>query len=136
MNDTIFDLMFIIVPIFIAIVFIFTIAMIISPKLRGKFMSRQIRATKYMIDESKDDLSSLGKTMGNIGINVKKGILDENEETLKDLTRREASIDAEGIEIKTRAIKDGFSKNTIYCKHCGAVIDEDSKFCKKCGKEQ
>lgn len=134
--DIIFDLMFIIVPIFIGCVFVITIVSIISPKFRGKLMSRQIRATKYMIDESKDDLSNLGTTMGNIGINVKKGILDQNEDTLRDLTIREANIDKEGIEIRTRAIKDGFSKDTMFCKHCGATIDEDSKFCKKCGKEQ
>ena len=24
----------------------------------------------------------------------------------------------------------------IYCKHCGELIDEDSKFCNHCGKEQ
>ena len=35
-----------------------------------------------------------------------------------------------------RAIKDGFMDKQIYCKHCGASIDEDSRFCKKCGKEQ
>lgn len=28
------------------------------------------------------------------------------------------------------------NENQIYCKHCGSQIDEDSKFCKKCGKEQ
>ena len=26
--------------------------------------------------------------------------------------------------------------NKVYCKHCGASIDADSKFCKICGKEQ
>ena len=74
--------------------------------------------------------------MGNIGVNIRKNILDENEDTLRDLTIREANIDKEGIKIKTRAIKDGLSKDNMYCKHCGETIDEDSKFCKKCGKEQ
>ena len=134
--DIIFDLMLIIVPIFIGAIFVITIVSIISPKFRGKLMSRQIKATKYMIDESKDDLSNLGTTMGNIGVNIRKNILDENEDTLRDLTIREANIDKEGIKIKTRAIKDGLSKDNMYCKHCGETIDEDSKFCKKCGKEQ
>jgi len=134
--DIIFNLMFIIVPIFIGCMFVVAIASIISPKFRGKLMSRQIKAAKYMIDESKDDLTNLGTTMGNIGINTKKNILDQNEDMLRDLTIREANIDKEGIEIKTRAIKDGFSKDTMFCKYCGTTIDEDSKFCKKCGKEQ
>ena len=28
------------------------------------------------------------------------------------------------------------SQNKAYCKECGAEIDVDSKFCKKCGKQQ
>ncbi|MBR0385607.1 MAG: zinc-ribbon domain-containing protein [Erysipelotrichaceae bacterium] len=24
----------------------------------------------------------------------------------------------------------------VYCKYCGALIDADSRYCKKCGKEQ
>ena len=28
------------------------------------------------------------------------------------------------------------TRNNAYCKECGAAIDTDSKFCKKCGKEQ
>ena len=24
----------------------------------------------------------------------------------------------------------------VFCKHCGSKIDADSKFCKKCGREQ
>lgn len=27
-------------------------------------------------------------------------------------------------------------EETMFCKHCGTPIDIDSKFCKKCGKEQ
>jgi uncharacterized membrane protein len=55
--------MFICVPIFILITFIFTIAFIFSPKLRGKLASKQIKATKYMVDETKDDLKSISDTM-------------------------------------------------------------------------
>lgn len=41
------------------------------------------------------------------------------------------------ISPKARAIKEGLTEDeTIYCKHCGASIDSDSTFCKKCGKEQ
>ena len=54
-----FDIMFTIVPMFIGIVFIFVILSIISPKFRGKMMSRQIKATKHMVDYSKEDLEDL-----------------------------------------------------------------------------
>ena len=51
--------MFILVPIFIGCVFIFTFAMMLSPKLRGKMMSSQIKATKHMLNESVDDLADI-----------------------------------------------------------------------------
>lgn len=105
-----FQAMFIIVPIFIAVVFTFTIALMFSPKLRGKMMSRQIKATKYMMDESKEDIKSISDDMAN---------------ATKD-----------SIKTTTRAIKEGFTEDNIYCKHCGSEIDADSKYCKKCGKEQ
>lgn len=105
-----FELMFIIVPLFIGITFIFTIAMIISPKLRGKMMSRQIRASKYMMDESKEDLKSISDGM--------------------------AYATKDGIKTTARAIKEGFVGEFVYCKHCGSKIESDSKYCKECGKEQ
>ena len=48
-----------------------------------------------------------------------------------------ADATKDGIEITTRAIKDGLTKDErVYCKHCGSLIDKDSKFCKNCGGEQ
>lgn len=136
MNNPIFDLMFIIVPIFIGCTFIFTFVMILSPKLRGKFMSRQLRATKYMIDESKDDITDIATTASDVLIKAQKNILDENEEVLKDIATRNANISKDSIEITARAIKDGLTKDTIFCKHCGKTIEEDSKYCKHCGQQQ
>lgn len=133
--NILFNAMFVIVPIFIFIVFIFTIAMIISPKIRGKMMSRQIKAAKYMLEEAQDDLSEMGTTMGKLTATTENKILTENEELSKDSSRKKGNIAKEEIEIKTRAIKEGLSGKKVYCKHCGSLIDEDSKFCKSCGKE-
>ena len=105
-----FNVMFVIVSIFIGLVFVFMIAMIVSPKLRGKMMSHQVKATKYMMDESKEDFKSISDNM--------------------------AYATKDGIKTTARAIKEGFTEDNIYCKHCGSEIDNDSKFCKKCGKEQ
>lgn len=103
--------LFIFVPLFIASVFILVVAQLISPKFRGKMMSRQIKAAKYMMDESKDDIRNISTNMA-------------------DATK-------DGMEITTRAIKDGLIKDErVYCKHCGSLIDKDSKFCKNCGGEQ
>ena len=93
------------------VIFRVILAIILSPKLRGKFMSSQIKAMKNATEESKDDIEKMSTTMAN---------------ATKDAT-----------EIKARAIKRGLTEDEdIYCKHCGAKIDSDSKFCKSCGKEQ
>lgn len=41
------------------LIFVFTIALMISPKLRGKWMSNQIEATKHMVEYSKEDLKNI-----------------------------------------------------------------------------
>lgn len=135
------NILFYIVPILIAITFIFTIALIFNPKLRGKMMSKQIKATKHMLDYSKDDLQDLMTTSATIGIDTEKTILDKNEDTLRNNVIRKANINKEGIEITTKAIKDGLSsgkdnKNTKFCIECGKKIPTDAKFCLYCGKEQ
>ena len=127
-----FEMLFIIVPIFIVCVFIFTFAMILSPKLRGKMLSRQVKSLKYMMDESKDDLEDLAKT----SINTSNKILGDNEEVLKDISTKYAEINKDAIETTAKAIKKGLSDDKLYCKNCGVLIDSDANFCSKCGKEQ
>lgn len=110
-----FNAMFYIIPIVVIIVFIFTFVLtfilLFSPKARGKLMSNQIKATKYMVDETKDDI--------------------------RDISTDMANATKEGIETTVHAIKRGITKkDEIFCRHCGNKIDEDSKYCKHCGKEQ
>ena len=131
-----FDILFFIVPVFIGCIFIFVFVMTLSPKLRGKMMSKQIKATKYMLDESKNDLTDMIETGGDIFVNASKNILDEHEDNLTEIVTKGANITKEGIETTVRAIKDGITKDKCFCKHCKTSIDSDSKFCKKCGKEQ
>ena len=106
MIQFIFAIIFIVAAGSIAFVF----AMMFNPKLNAKFLSKQVKAQKYMMDESKEDLKSITDNM--------------------------AYATKDGIKTTVRAIKEGFTNETIYCKHCGSEIDSDSKFCKKCGKEQ
>lgn len=48
-----------------------------------------------------------------------------------------ADINKDAVKTVTHAVKEGFAVDgTIYCKHCGRLIDVNSKFCKYCGKEQ
>ena len=110
MNETFFNIMFYGTFIIVGLIFILAIISAISPKFRGKMMSRQVKSMKYMVDESKDDFKSISTNMA-------------------DATK-------EGIKTTVRAIKEGLNEEDIYCKYCGSQIDSDSKFCKKCGKEQ
>lgn len=136
MNTVVFNIIFIISIILFIVIFSFAIAMIFSPKLRGKMMSRQIEATKNMVDYSKEDLTSIGSTMGNVAVQTKKHILDQNEDTLKDMATREANISKEGISVTAKAIKDGLTNEETHCQYCQKPIKAGSKYCSYCGKEQ
>ena len=109
MNFGFFNVMFIVVGIIAVGIFVFCFLLIFSPKIRGKMMSKHVKSTKYMMDESKDDIKSISTDMA------------------------EATEDA--VEITTRAIKRGTQTEKNFCKHCGQKLDKDAKFCSKCGKE-
>ena len=68
-------------------------------------------------------------------IKMQKEILNENEDDLKEISATQANIEKAAIEIKAAAVKEGLTKDNIYCKYCGSLIDEDSIYCKKCGKK-
>ena len=136
MSVIILEILFFIIPILVVLTFIFTIALMVSPKLRGKWMSKQIEATKHMMEYSKDDLKDILSTSKSVEVNAEKKILDNNEEIMKDNVTRKANINKEGIEITAKAIKEGLTNNKVYCKYCGKLIDSDSKYCKVCGREQ
>ena len=61
-------------------------------------------------------------------------IIDKKVATLPEWNEAEAIKTTNRLELFR--IKDGFNQNNVFCKHCGCEIDADSKFCKKCGKEQ
>lgn len=107
---SVFPVIFIVISCIAAAIFIFVIAMLVSPKLRGKVLSSQVKSVKYMVDDSKDDIAHISTNMA-------------------DATR-------EGVKTTARAVREGLVGETVYCKHCGSVIDADSTFCKHCGKGQ
>ncbi len=100
----------IIVVSLIAIGFVFCILLIFSPRLRGWMMSKHVKATKHMMDSTKEDIQSISTDI--------------------------AEATQDGIETTARAVKRGlFDEEKIFCKYCGEKIDGDSVFCNKCGKK-
>lgn len=137
--SSIMPIMFIVILAITGCVFIFVMINMFSPKARGKMMSKQIEAMKHMTDYSKDDLESMMTSLGNVSANVQNNIITQNEDILRNVATKQADINKEAVKTTVSAIREGFtgeSNSTIFCKHCGSVIDADSKFCKKCGKEQ
>lgn len=130
-----FNVIFIISIVIFVAMFVFVLLFMLSPKMRGKLMSNQIKAMRHMTDYSKDDLESMMSNLGQVSVDTKKKILDNNEDNLKDIADRTANIHKDAIKTTVSAIKDGI-KDTKYCKYCGEIIDKDSKYCKECGKVQ
>lgn len=64
-----------------------------------------------------------------------KYIQEQNKEDLTDMANTSVEIYEEAVTRMAGAVREGLTEETIYCKHCGAKIDADSKFCSQCGKE-
>ena len=73
-----------------------------------EIVKARLQATRYIQEEAKNDLTA---------------IASNSAEITKDAVTTTAEAIREGMEIKK------------YCKHCGAKIDSDAKFCTACGKE-
>ena len=130
-----FDIIFVITAIFIGFTFIFVVLMFVSPKLRGKLMSRQVKTLKHMTDYSKKDFEDINYNVADASMNANKRLMDDNYDDLEDMVSMNANINKDAIYIKSKAIKDGLSSFMIYCKYCGNKIDSDSKYCNYCGKK-
>lgn len=93
----------------------------VAPKIMGKSMKKMMPIQKELMSDM---------------IDMEKEILTDKEEDLKYMADKNAEISKDAITKTTRAIKDGLTDEVVFCKHCGAEIDADSSFCKKCGKQQ
>lgn len=74
-----------------------------------------------------------------LSIKTQKYQIEENKQDLTDIANATADITKGAVKTTASAVKDGFTEPTepqMYCKHCGAQIDANSRFCKVCGKEQ
>lgn len=117
-------------------VFAFVLMLMFGTKTRSKMLSRQFKSVSDATGMSKGDIESMLTNLQSATINSRKKILEENEDSLKEMADANARINKDAVKTTAKAIKEGLTGDTIYCKHCGSLIDSDSKFCKSCGKEQ
>ncbi|MBR6613715.1 MAG: zinc ribbon domain-containing protein [Clostridia bacterium] len=110
----------------------------VSSRGRNSIMKNMMKSNMDVLkDMTTGDMGERLKDLSKTAINVKKEILTENQDVLKEMAEMEAEIEKGAIRTKAQAVKEGFGTTaTMYCKHCGTSIDSDSRFCKKCGKAQ
>ena len=118
-------------------IFIFTYVMMImfSSKARSKMIARQVKSLRGATDMSKEDIEEMLTNLSGASINSKKRIIEENEDTLKDIKDAEARINKDAVRETAGAVKEGFFGSTVSCKQCGTHIDNDSTYCKQCRGE-
>ena len=113
---------------------IFNFLIVLNPKMRSKWVGRELDIQKRILEENKDTIKDIQKMGGEVSIDSYSEILDEKEDKIKSNMDRTADASKDAISNITKAIKEGLETN-MYCKHCGEKIDIDSKFCKSCGKK-
>jgi ribosomal protein L40E len=77
-----------------------------------------------------------GPEISKTSIQAQKYLQEENKDALKDIANTSAEINAEAVTTIAHAAAEGFARDTVFCKECGAKIDADSKFCRQCGTRQ
>ncbi|MCF0112228.1 MAG: zinc ribbon domain-containing protein [Erysipelotrichaceae bacterium] len=133
-----FDAIFTIMLVITLLGFGFVIVSIFSPTVRSKMMGRQIRMTKRVLDDNYDTIRDLSGTAADLGVDIQKDIYDRHEDDYHDLAKRKASVYKDADSDIAKAMKEGFSDSSrrTTCRYCGQTIDADSRFCNHCGKQQ
>ena len=70
-----------------------------------------------------------------VQLNTVRNIQEQNKELLKDIADTNAEITSDAVTKTASAVMRGL-EDKVFCKHCGAQIDADSKFCSSCGGKQ
>ena len=72
-------------------------------------------------------------------IKLNKHIIEQNKQDLQDISMMTGDIASEGVKTVAKSATEGHieaMEGKKYCKNCGKIIDNDSKFCSHCGTEQ
>lgn len=131
----VFNIIFPVVFIFVIGFMIFVFYSALTGKGQSMMMKRQLKRSMKILEDNKEDIKKLHQMGSELGVDVKKDVLGSLGDDLKDIASMEADIESVGLEKKAAAIKRGLSEDTRKCPYCGATIDDDSRYCKVCGRQ-
>ena len=112
--------------------------LIVIAGLTPYFTKLQLMQTKETMEYLGDDVVQVGKK----GIDIAKPIVEKaTDDIIVPTTKKIGGAVGESIGKTIYTAKNGNSEkeqsesSKKYCKYCGEELDEDSKFCHKCGKK-
>ena len=117
----------------VVVIIIIAVKVIFSKKNRDRIIKKTLRSheakVKDVVLNGNDDLVGAAIDL------LAKGI-KESKEDIHDMSVDMADATAEATEIHARAVKEGLTEEEKHvCKHCGAEVNADAKFCDSCGGE-
>ena len=92
---------------------------------RPEISKLSVKTARYIQEENREDLTAVATG----GAEIVSGAVSTIATAASDAIARATAQTQEQPHPQP-------PEQTMYCKHCGAKIDADSKFCKVCGKEQ
>lgn len=106
----------------------------------GKFTKDAVDKTKKVIDRTKYNytVSELESRVKDVLAELGKILYEEYENGTEfegDIKEKCEKIDELKKEIDEIKLKIAETSNGTVCRECGAVIDKDASFCKKCGSK-
>ena len=94
-----------------------------------------VRREEMIIGEIEEQGAPFRPEIAKLSMKTAKYVQEENKEDLTDMADTGADIISDAVKKVASSVNDGMRKSK-FCKHCGAEIDEDSRYCSRCGKEQ
>ena len=76
---------------------------------------------KKMLEDNKDVIQDIGKLTGGIGVQTTKGIIDENEEDLKNIATKGANVTINNVELKVKYSASG--RNMFYVNNATLTVN-------------
>lgn len=99
--------------------------------LMAKF---NLKVSKHIVEQNKDDLAELSK----YGVDINKKVITDKQSDLTDIANMQADITRDAVKKTAKSASEGWEDgqgNTKFCANCGQKISASAKFCPNCGQK-